>query len=142
MITTRTLLPQLHCLLVLFRLPSPPLHHHSQPPGPVRFQVFAPHCRDKLPYVNAADYIQHLNSRHLGEGPYSLRISGRITTCRDCSQFCLNAKGLAAHRKRTHKESTVPGRVGQLAPTATSPPTAPDPAPLDILEANQDLSEE
>jgi hypothetical protein len=65
-----------------------------------------------------------------------------ITTCRDCSQFCLNVKCLAAYRKRKHKESAVPGPVGQLAPITTSPPPAPDPAPPDILDANQDLSEE
>ena len=127
---------------------SPPTRTAPPPPLPATgtgFKCPSPHCRDKLPYVNAAGYIQHLNSRHHGEGPFSLRISGRlpdITTCRDCSQFCLNAKGLAAHRKRTHKESAVPGPAGQLAPTATSPPPAPDPAPPDILEANQDLSDE
>ena len=35
---------------------------------------------------------------------------------------------LAAHRKRTRNESAVPGPAGQLVPTATSPPPAPDPA--------------
>ena len=127
---------------------SPPTRTAPPPPLPATgtgFKCPSPHCREKLPYGNAAGYIQHLNSRHHGEGPYSLRISGRlpdITTCRDCSQFCLNAKGLAAHRKRTHKESAVPGPAGQLAPTATSPPPAPDPAPPNILEANQDLLDE
>jgi hypothetical protein len=122
---------------------SPPIRSAPPPPLPatgIGFKCPAPHCRDKLPYVNAAGYIQHLNSRHHGEGPYSFRISGRlpnITTCRDCSKFCLNAKGLAAHRKHTHKKSAVPGPAGQLAP-----PPAPDPTSPDILEANQDLSEE
>ena len=35
------------------------------------------------------------------------------------NKYCLNAKGLAAHRKRrAHKESSVPGLAGQLAPAA------------------------
>ena len=97
---------------------SPPIRFAPPPPLPatgIGFKCPAPHCRDKLPYVNAARYIQHLNSRHHGEGPYSLRISGRlpnITTYRDCSKFCLNAKGLAAHRKHTHKKICGPRVCG------------------------------
>ena len=79
---TRTLLLQLHCLLVV-RLP----HHPSTtlPAIGTGFKCPFPHCCDKLPYVNAAGFLQHLNSRHHGEGPYSLRNScclPDITACR------------------------------------------------------------
>ena len=69
-----TFLPLLLCLLIV-RLPAPPLYHHSLPPGPVSCVRLR-----TVPYKNAAGYIQHLSSRHHGEGPFTLRISGSLNS--------------------------------------------------------------
>ena len=70
----QTFLPLLLCLLIV-RLPAPPLYHHSLPPGPVSCVRLR-----TVPYKNAAGYIQHLSSRHHGEGPFTLRISGSLNS--------------------------------------------------------------
>ena len=97
----------------------------------IGFTCPSPRCRDKLPYAKACGYIQHLNQQHHLEEAQSLRIPTRlpdIVKCRPCGHFCQNAKGLASHKKQTHRPS--PGADGgQLPPADVLPPPAPDPSP-------------
>ena len=100
-------------------------------------------------YTIAGDYIQHLKSRHRGEGAHSFHRSGHLTdiiTCCDCGQFCLNATGLNAHRRLSHKVSAVVSLCADEPVPDTAPPplssSFQDPAPPDILGAGQDLSRE